>query len=185
MRSTLCGTASGLPSAEWRHSLRSRRYLSERVTCAAACADDSESSPEALSGSSPKRILDFTGKSSGASAPEQAHKGHDAEPLAADFEISRNTSIEGISCPITSSFSEQAPAASETAVPGSGSRESSSAGEAAPGDSKQTGGGQSSSAAAPDADSGHLRDGRSAEQRDAPSAAANAEQPRQGAQVRD
>jgi len=67
-------------------------------------ADDSESSPEAL-GASPKRILDFTGHSSQASAPKQAHGGHKSEPLAVDIGSSRNTSAEGLKCPVTSSFS--------------------------------------------------------------------------------
>jgi hypothetical protein len=147
------------------------------------CADDSESSHEALSGSSPKRTLDFTGQSSGTSAPKQAHEGHDVEPLAADFEISRDTSTEGISCPITSSFIEQASAASKLAVLESGTRESSPAGESVPGGSDQTVVGQSSSTAAPEADSGRQRDSLIAEQRETPSVAAHAEQPK-GIQVR-
>ena len=67
-------------------------------------ADDSESSPQAL-GASPNRILDFTGHSSQASAPEQAHSGLESEPLAVDIGSSRNTSAEGLKCPVTSSFS--------------------------------------------------------------------------------
>ena len=68
-------------------------------------ADDSESSPEALSGSSPKRILDFTGQTAQASAPEQAQGStQESEPLAEDIGSSRNV-VEGLKCPVTSSFS--------------------------------------------------------------------------------
>ena len=70
------------------------------------CADDSECSPEALAGSSPKRILDFTAGESPAPS-EQAPEGaqQQQEPLASDFHGSGAISLEGLRCPVTSSFS--------------------------------------------------------------------------------
>ena len=70
------------------------------------CAEDSECSPEALAGSSPKRILDFTAGESPAPS-EQAPEGaqQQQEPLASDFHGSGAISLEGLRCPVTSSFS--------------------------------------------------------------------------------
>ena len=73
--------------------------------CCCCCADGSECSPEALAGSSPKRILDFTAGESPAASEQAPNAAQQQEPLASNFHGSGAISLEGLRCPVTSSFS--------------------------------------------------------------------------------
>ena len=146
------------------------------------CADDSECSPEALADSSPKRILDFTaGESPAASeqAPEAAAQ--QQEPLASDFHGSGAISLEGLRCPVTSSFSmpEQQQAAHLAALGSSDAHGEGPHAPAAPARAVDDGRAhsaaqQSSSTGASEGqgDSGHLRDGSQEHPSEAASASA-------------